>query len=108
MGNAKRLLSGDGFAHESITVTGTAIGFTTGKWRPTGSDPQSVRAFITAHAGMMRYRYDGSDPTDSSGHLLGSGDSIEIEGYVNVSQFKAIRVGDVSGVLDVTYERVHM
>ena len=105
MAVAKRLLSGDGFAFERVTVTDSAIGLTELTYNAGGSSHK--RAFITVDVGQLRYRYDGSDPTSSVGHIASFGDSIIIEGAVNIKNFKAIRAGDQSATLSVTYEAVH-
>lgn len=105
-GMAKRFLSGDAEAHESISVTDTAVGFTVGTWK-SGAGTPHTRAFVTNRGGVVSYRYDGGTPTATSGHLLSHGDSIAVEGSVNVGNFKAIRAGDTNGSLDVTYERVY-
>ena len=104
MSGSKIALGGDAYAFETITVADTAKGFTTGTW--TGGERTHVRAVMTVSGGMMRYRYDGDDPTASVGHLLSHGDMLIIEGMVNVTNFKAIRVGSQSGTLSTTYESV--
>ena len=102
---AKRMLSGDGFAFENITVTDTAKALTEATY--TGGGSSHTRAFITVDTGQLRYRYDGENPTSTVGHLAGFGDSIIIEGTVNIKNFKAIRSGGTSATLSVTYEAVH-
>ena len=102
----RRELSGDGFNHEAITVADTAIGFTHATTQRSDSS-HHVIAVVTAENGIMRYRYDGGDPTSTVGHLLSHGDSIVIEGSENVKKFRAIRVGSNNGTLRVTYEAVH-
>lgn len=105
MAVAKFLLNGNAFNFETITVAGTAIGCTAATY---GSNNDShIRAVLTLAGGVVRYRYDGSNPTASVGHLLHHGDTVVVEGIVNVKNFKAIRAGDVSGTLSVTYEAVH-
>jgi len=105
MSIAKRLLSGDGFAFETVSIADTAIGFTSATYGATGSP--HLRAVVTALGGVMRYRYDGGNPTSTVGHLLSHGDMIIVEGGVNVSKFRAIRAGTQNGILSVTYEAVH-
>ena len=105
MSIAKRLLSGDGFAFETITVADTAIGFTAATYGA-ASFPH-LRAVVTAIGGVMRYRYDSGNPTATVGHLLSHGDMILVEGGINVANFRAIRAGTQNGTLSVTYEAVH-
>jgi len=107
MSVARRLMSGNGYAFETITVAGTAIGFTAATASPAAQNDAQKRAFVTLSGGSIRYRYDGSDPTATVGHRLMHGDSIAVEGGVNIANFKAIREGDVSGTLSVTYEAIH-
>jgi hypothetical protein len=103
MASSRSRLSGDGYAYDQITVADTAVGLGT-NWQ-TGEHTH-IRAVLTAFNGHMRYRYDGTAPTSTTGHLLSHGDSLIIEGSVNVNQFKAIRAGSQSGVLCVTFERI--
>ena len=104
-----RIITGDGYTFETITVADTAIGFTAATWRvsPATVGNSFVRAHVTATGGAMRYRYDGTSPTSSVGHMLSHGDSIDMDGTVNISNFKAIRSGANNGTLHVTYEVNH-
>lgn len=85
-------------AYEAISVTATAVGLTAAKAQ------RANRAFITAETAQMRFRYDGTAPESSEGHLLEIGDSLIIEGTQNLENFKAIKTGATSGALKVTYE----
>lgn len=88
---------------ESVTVAGTAIGFTTGKLAPSNSNLPS-RAVCTLETAQVRYRLEGT-PTASVGHLLEVGETLIISSLKDLKAFKAIRTGSVSGVLKVSYER---
>ena len=58
-----------GFADEAITVTATAKKLTPATFED--SDGIAKRAVITIESGgQIRYRYNGSDPTSSVGHLM--------------------------------------
>ena len=92
------------FAFESITVADSAIGCTAATVSPAGA-PGSVRAVMTLETAQVRYRYDGTNPTSSEGHLLEIGETLVLEGAANIDRFRAIRTGSTSGVLKVTYER---
>lgn len=107
MGVASRLLSGDAFAHEKITVADTAIGFTAATYGVANKDSTRLTAFVTVEGAYMRYRYDGSNPTTLLGHLSSRGDSFKIEGSQNLKRFRAIAIGDNSASLFVTYERTY-
>ena len=106
MAVAKRMLSGDGYAFENVEVADAAKALTASTYAITDAIAH-VRAFITVDTGQLRYRYDGSDATATVGHLAQYGDSIIIEGTVNIQNFRAIRTGDRSASLSVTYEAVH-
>ena len=97
------------FGHEAVTVATTSIGFTAGTITPTtaaaGSTRPAHRAVVTAETAQMRYRYDGTDPTASTGHLLDVGDVLVVEGIVNVQTIRFIRTGATSGTITCSYER---
>ena len=84
--------------YESITVPGTATTLTAAK------AALADRAFISVETGQTRFRYDGTAPTATEGHLLGCGDALVIEGTQNLENFQAIRTNTTSAVLKVTYE----
>lgn len=88
-----------GFAYESLTVADSAIGFTA------ATATNAIRALVTAETAEMRFRYDGTDPTASEGHVIRAYETIALEGPQNISQFRAIRTGGVSGTLKTTFER---
>jgi len=89
-----------GTAHESITIDDTegGVGLTA------ATAARVNRIFITAETADMRFRYDGGAPTSTAGHLIGNGDIVILYGTSNIKNFLAIRTGDVSGVIHVTYE----
>lgn len=88
-------------SHESITVAGTALGFTAANLTRTGG--QVVGALVSAETAQMRYCVDGTTATSTVGHLLEAGDVIEVFGANNLAKFSAIRTGGTSGTLKVTY-----
>ena len=91
------------YNYESITVTDTAIGLTASILNTT---IKPKRAFLTIETAQLRYRYDGTDPTDTEGHILNPVvNYLIIEGWHNLNNFKAIRTGAISGVIKVSYER---
>ena len=87
------------FNFETVTVATTSIGLTT-----TLNDNVGFRAVISCETAQCRYRYDGGAPTATVGHLLNIGDLIIFEGRANVANFRAIRTGGTSAVLQVTIE----
>ena len=91
---------------ESITVSTTAIGPTASKLlinQAGGVHKRAVRAFVTVETQSIRFRFDGTDPTSSVGHLLASGDFATIDGEQNVANLKFIRSGGSDGTAMVTY-----
>lgn len=107
MSVALRLLSGNAFAHEKLTVVNAVKKFTVATFS-SGADGQGhLRAVVSAEGGQMRFRYDGGNPSTTSGHILSHKDDLIVEGSTNVTNFKAIRTGAESGFLSVTYERVY-
>ena len=106
MAVAKRLLSGDGYAFETLSVADSVVELTSATYAVT-NEVAHIRAFVTVDTGQLRYRYDGTNPTATVGHLAGFGDSIIIEGTVNIKNFRAIRTGDQSAKLSITYEAIH-
>lgn len=98
----------DAYAYESITVADTAIGLTLATLQ--FDDAQSVKqypkqVFITVEDGQIRWRYDGTDPTSSEGHISNPNDGIIVKGTTKIKNFKAIRKTTTSAKLRVTYER---
>lgn len=98
-GNAPNL---DAFAFESITVSSTAIGFTSATYAPaTGS---AELALVYTETDEIRWRVDGSDPTGSVGHLESAAAKFYVCGKHNLATWKAIRV-TTDATLRVTYFR---
>jgi len=83
--------------YESLTVTDSAVGTT---WAKTKT---AYKAFITAETAEMRFRFDGTSPAADEGHIIDDGDILELYGNANIVNFEAIRTGETSGVLKITY-----
>lgn len=107
-------LAGDAYAHEAITVSTTAIGPTAATVSPTtaAGARQMLCTAEAASATSMRYRFDGTAPTTSTGHYVMAGvvgtsapALISVEGRNNVIRFKAIRQAAVDVTLRCTYLR---
>jgi len=94
----------DFFANEAITVAGTAIGFTAATISPDGA-PGAECAYLTLEGAQIRWLADGTDPTATTGHIMDVGDTITLYGADNLSDFRAIRTGGVSGTLTASYGR---
>lgn len=99
------------YDNETLTIAGTAAGFTTSKITPT-TNPQNAAqvAVFTVNCSsgttcILRFFVDGSVPTASAGMRALYGDTVSISGRDNVVNFKAIRETGTSVVLDVQYFR---
>ena len=90
------------FDFETITVADTAISLTASKL---ASSPKPKKVLITVETATCRYRFDGTAPTSTVGHLLVPTQSLVLEGYSQMNNFKAIRTGDTSAKIQVTYLR---
>lgn len=98
------------YDYESVTVTDSATALTSSKYSDVGSVSSNsqrgaARAVITVETAQLRYRYDGSDPTSSEGHILNINDVLVLVGPDAIKNFRGIRTGGTSAVLKVTYER---
>lgn len=91
-----------GYDMEEITVAGTAIGLTAAKLI---TSPRPKEVYIQCETAQCRYFYDGTTPTDTSGFLLNSYDTLRIKGCSNLKNFLAIKTGANSAKLTVCYER---
>jgi len=92
------------FAKEELTISSTAVSLTSSVFRPAGQTPAS-KAFITVETAPIRYWYDGSTPTATSGHRAEAGAVIELEPLDDIEHFKAIAETATDALIKVTYER---
>jgi hypothetical protein len=102
----------EAFAFESPASTNAnAIILTVATYTPddvtsdNGRLTVAKRAFITVEDAQCRYRYDGTAPTATEGHVANVGDVIVLEGYAAIANFQAIRTGTTNIELTTTYER---
>lgn len=98
------------FATESITVAGTAIGFTAATIAPVGAAYRARLATFVVECSAsspcpIRVLTTGSNPTSTVGLKLNEGDSIAVYGYDDISNFKAIRTGANSAIIQPLYSR---
>ena len=89
---------------ESISVTGTAVGFTTETLKPTG-DRSMKGVYVTVETAEVRFRLDGTNPTSTVGHLLQVGDILRLDNISDMANARFIRTGATSGLLMVSYLR---
>lgn len=87
-------------AFESVTVTATSGGLTSGTYGT------ATRAVLTVEDASIRVRSDGTSPTASEGHLVEPGSTIVLESADELSNFEAIRTGATSAVIKASYQEV--
>lgn len=86
-------------ASEQITVDATVGGKAL-----TGATYGTARyAEITVETADIRITTDGTPPTATFGHKVGTGDTIKLQSNEEIAAFRAIRTGSVSAVITATY-----
>jgi hypothetical protein len=95
-------------AYEVVTASATAKGFTATNISPTnvaaamyGRVAESV--LLTVEGDTIRFRIDGTAPTTSLGHALGTGAILELEGRETISQFLAINTAASTSTVRATF-----
>lgn len=83
-------------AFEKVTVGGTAVGLTSATY--TGKQG----CFITVEDAQVRYRFDGTDPDLTNGHLINPGGFIEAINSKVLSNIKFISLAG-NATLQVSY-----
>lgn len=92
--------------YESLTVGAEAGRLSADKIRPPSGSYAGLaarQALLSLEGGDIRFRLDGGAPTQGSGHYLADGDTLVLTETQTLEKFQAIRVGEVSGTLQVTY-----
>lgn len=92
------------FGFESITVSTTAVGFTTATIAPAGAGRASV-AVVTTESNPLRWRADGTNPSSTVGHVAVADTTITICGITAVANFKMIRSGASDATVRATFFR---
>jgi hypothetical protein len=98
------------YDHEVLTVSTSAIGFTSTKVTPTGVGytAQFVTISIECATGTSctsRFLNDGGTPTTSIGVPVDYQYTMAIYGYTNIKNFLAIRSGSTDTKYQVVYYR---
>ncbi len=96
----------DIFAFEALTVSSSAVAFTSATHDPVGatSNKPAISAHTSIEGGSCRWRADGIDPTASVGTLLNDGDELLVWGTRDITSIKFIATaGDVTA--NVHYAR---
>jgi len=78
-------------AGEAITVSSTAIGITASLLQPSNS-AIPTGGMCTVATNQMRFRIDGTNPTNAVGHIANPGDVIHLQNHDELRKFRAIRV----------------
>ena len=81
--------------HEAITVSNTAVGFTSSARKPASGNYSGVTAKIakvSVETDSIRWSQDSTSPTSSVGTLQYATDVFYVYGAQNIANFKAIRV----------------
>jgi hypothetical protein len=94
------IFAAPGVTFETITIANASIGITATTINPAGRPQQNVCAGRLESADV-RYRIDGTAPTDSIGVLLSSGDTITIVGADTAQTIRFIRTAAVSATLSL-------
>ena len=91
------------FSFQQLTISSVAVTLTA-----TVGLNNAHRAVITCETNPIRFRYDGTNPTSTVGHILYPADKLILEGRVNISNFSAIRASTATddAVLMITYETI--
>jgi hypothetical protein len=90
------------YAHETLTVSNTALGFTSGLINQGGG--QATFALVTVAVDNVRFWSDGTAPTATVGHIVVAGTPVSVCGFDNIKNFKMIRV-TTDATVSVSYFR---
>lgn len=92
------------YEFEKITVSTTAVGFTASKIAPTSAG-RATLVVCSVETNPIRVRMDGTNPDASTGVAYVAGSTITLNGYQDISRFKAIRSGGADGTLNCQISR---
>jgi hypothetical protein len=84
-------------AHEAITVSSTAV-------TPTAATvAQRNKALITVEDAAVRFRFDGTAPTSTTGHELEDGDVLILDSANQIGNVQFIRRDGTDATLRASY-----
>lgn len=92
------------FAKETLTVSSTALPFSSTVYNPATAIAPARIAYVTVETDTIRWWKDGSTPTNLLGHLQAVNSNFEVCGNTAITQFRMIRVTGDSTV-HITYSR---
>lgn len=99
------------YEFEQLTVTTAVKALTASKYKQRGSeavrDMGNARWAMITCDGVIRWRFDGTDPDATTGHMLGDGDTLILSSYSQIEKFRAYRdTGEVADAkISVSYLR---
>jgi hypothetical protein len=101
----------DQYARERITVSTTAVGFTTStleNWQThtenqVAKDHKASVVLITVVTNGIYYTTDGTTPSASAGNELTTGDQLTLSGFQKLKDFRAIRNSGSDATVEVFY-----
>ena len=93
-----------GFAYEELTVTNAVQVLTPSKYKDSVTSGGASNAFITNDGDALRYTYDGTTPSATTGHKLSDGGILVLSGQNQMASFRCFRVS-TDTTIRVTYER---
>ena len=89
---------------ESVTFGASSTGFTATTIRPSG-DPVMTVCTGKLETAQIRIRWDGTAPTATVGMLIDVGDLVTVRGLAYLTEFRGIRTGGTSGVIQFHCQR---
>lgn len=87
------------------TVSDTALALTDIGDITAAQLDKADRVRLTVNSNAIHYRYDGGDPTTTSGHYVGTNATFVIDGHANLQALRLIRSGSSDATVAVTLER---
>jgi hypothetical protein len=82
---------------EKLTVADAAVGLTAAEYG------NAQFALVSVETADIRCKWDGEDPTAAEGIPFEDGDKFWLESAEDIANFKAIRSGSDSAVLNIMY-----
>lgn len=59
--------------------------------------------YLTVEGDTIRFRLDGTAPTATTGHAVGTGASLQVKGMDKLLNFKAITTGTATSTMNISY-----
>jgi len=95
-------------AFETITIDSTAggKGFTAANYKTAAGRGPCKEVFCVLETAQIRFQLDGASTVTATtnGALLEAGQTLTLQNYSDIANFRAIRTGGTSGVLQCFYK----